>query len=165
MFEVSDKVFYGVVGICEVEDIDTPPIKGIKGKYYFLQPVYDNKGIIYSPIDNNKVLMRYIMTTEQATALVTRAKNCRKDDALNEKVSPAVYDEMIKSQDPIQLLHLIRALYNIKNERAKDLRKMKSADSRMLITARKLLYGELAIIMERDYEEISEEIDSFLSQN
>ena len=29
MFEVGDRVFYGVVGVCEVEDIAAPPIKGI----------------------------------------------------------------------------------------------------------------------------------------
>ena len=28
MFEIGDKVVYGVVGVCEVENIDTPPIKG-----------------------------------------------------------------------------------------------------------------------------------------
>ena len=39
MFEIGDKVVYGVVGVCEVENIDTPPIKGISGDYYFLQPV------------------------------------------------------------------------------------------------------------------------------
>ena len=32
MFEVGDRVFYGVVGVCEVEDIAAPPIKGIDGK-------------------------------------------------------------------------------------------------------------------------------------
>ena len=35
MFEVGDRVFYGVVGVCEVEDIAAPPIKGIDGKYYY----------------------------------------------------------------------------------------------------------------------------------
>ena len=40
MFEIGDKVVYGVVGVCEVENIDTPPIKGISGDYYFLQPVF-----------------------------------------------------------------------------------------------------------------------------
>ena len=49
MFEVNEKVVYGVVGVCEIEQIGRPPIKGIDKDYYFLQPVYDTKGIIYSP--------------------------------------------------------------------------------------------------------------------
>ena len=79
---------------------------------------------------------------KEADKLIQAARNCKKDDRLNEKLSPLQYDEAIKSQDPMKLLHLVRCLYNIKNERAKELRKMKSADGRMLQAARKLLYGE-----------------------
>lgn len=164
MFEIGDKVIYGVVGVCEVEDIAKPPIKGIEGDYYFLQPVYDSKGIIYSPVKSNKVLMREIMTVKDADKLIERARNCKKDDMLNEKVTPNQYDEMIKSQNTFELMHLIRGLYNIKNERAKDLRKMKSADSRMLLTARKLLYGEMAVSLKRDIEEVTEQMDEYLGQ-
>ena len=63
------------------------------------------------------------------------------------------------------LMQLIRSLYNIKNERAKDLRKMKSADSRILSTARKLLYGEIAVSMGRELSEVSDELDELLGQN
>ena len=155
MFEVGDRVFYGVVGVCEVEDIAAPPIKGIDGKYYYLQPVYDDKGIIYSPVDSKKVSMRTIITKEEAQTFLERARNCKSDELLNQKITPNQYDEMVKSQDTEKLMHLVRFLYDIKNERAKELRKMKSADSRMLVTARKLLYGELAVALGKDYSEMS----------
>ena len=158
MFEIGDKVVYGVVGVCEVENIDTPPIKGISGDYYFLQPVFDSKGIIYSPVDSNKVMIRSIMTDKECDKLKERARNCKKDGELSEK-----YDEHMKSQDALKLMHLIRALYVIKNERAKDLRKMKSADSRMLLAARKLLYGEFAAVYNQNFDEVAEEMDAFLS--
>ena len=165
MFEIHDKVVYGVVGVCEIVDIDKPPIKGIDGKYYFLQPVYDDKGLIYSPVESKKVLIRNIMTEEDGNKLLELAKNCKKEEALNESVTPNMYDEMVKSQDAYKLMHLIRVLYNIKNERAKDLRKMKSADSRMLQTARKLFYGEMAVVLGVAYEDMCEELDSYLGQN
>lgn len=165
MFEVGDRVFYGVVGVCEVEDIAAPPIKGIDGKYYYLQPVYDDKGIIYSPVDSKKVSMRTIITKEEAQTFLERARNCKSDELLNQKITPNQYDEMVKSQDTEKLMHLVRFLYDIKNERAKELRKMKSADSRMLVTARKLLYGELAIALGKDYSEMSDLLDQYLGQN
>ena len=59
-------------------------------------------------------------------------------------------------------MHLIRALFNIKNDRAKELRRMKSADNRMLATARKL-YGEIAAAMNEDYTAMSEQMDNYLS--
>lgn len=164
MFDIKDKVVYGVIGVCQIEDINTPPIKGIDGEYYFLQPVYDSKGLIYSPVKSTKVLMRSVMEKGEAKTLVERAKNCKTDEVLNEAVMAYQYDDMIKSQNALEYMHLIRGLYNIKNERAKDLRKMKSADSRILITARKLLYGELAISLEQDYDEITEMMDEYLGQ-
>ena len=41
---------------------------------------------------------------------------------------------------------------------------MKSSDSRMLITARKLLYGEMAIAMDVEYKAMEEEMDEYLGQ-
>ena len=153
MFEVNEKVVYGVVGVCEIEQIGRPPIKGIDKDYYFLQPVYDTKGI----------MIRSIIGKDTCIKLIDRAKNCKKDEALNEKIHPSRYDEMVKSQDVIQLMHLVRALFNIKNDRAKELRRMKSADNRMLATARKLLYGEIAAAMNEDYTAMSEQMDNYLS--
>lgn len=164
MFDVQSMVIYGVVGVCEVKDISVPPIKGIDGQYYFLQPVYDDKGIIYSPVDSNKAMIRQVISKKEAEKLISAAKNCYKDDLLNEKVMPMQYDEMIKSQDVYQLMHLVRGLYNIKNERAKDLRKMKSVDSRTLQMARKLLYGELSVAMGVEFDVMCRQMDEYLGQ-
>ena len=108
-------------------------------------------------------MIRGIIDKAACKKLIERAKHCREDEELNEKVHPMKYDEMVKSQDLVQLMHLVRALFNIKNDRAKELRRMKSADSRMLTTARKLLYGEISEAMEKDYEQITEEMDNYLS--
>ena len=108
-------------------------------------------------------MIRSIIGKDACIKLIDRAKNCKKDEALNEKIHPSRYDEMVKSQEVIQLMHLVRALFNIKNDRAKELRRMKSADNRMLATARKLLYGEIAAVMNEDYTVISEQMDNYLS--
>ncbi len=164
MFELHDKVFYGVIGVCEIVDIGNPPIKGIEGEYYFLQPVFDNKGIIYSPLKSTKQMMRKIITKQEGKNLVETAKNCIKDERLSKTISTPEYDDIIKSQVPFDILHLIRYLYIVKSERAKDLRKMKSADSRILIIARKLLYGELSIVLNRDYDDICSMMDEYLER-
>lgn len=86
MFEIEDKVVYGVNGVCEVTEIAVPPIKGIEGQYYYLQPVFDDKGIIYSPVDSKKVNMRAIISQSECKKLISKAKNCAKDESLNEKI-------------------------------------------------------------------------------
>ena len=40
---------------------------------------------------------------------------------------------------------------------------MKSADSRMLLAARKLLYGEFAAAYNQVFDEVAEEMDAYLS--
>ena len=35
MFEIGDKVVYGVVGVCEVENIDTPLLREYQGIIIF----------------------------------------------------------------------------------------------------------------------------------
>lgn len=163
MFELKSKVVYGVIGVCEIVQIAPPPIKGIEADYYYLQPVYDDKGIIYSPVASTKVMMRNIITADEAQKLVDMAKECATDELLNEKVMPMQYDEYVKSQEPVKLMHLVRALYNIKNERARELRKMKSADSRMLTAARKLLYGEISEALDKSFEDVTLMLDTYLS--
>ena len=163
MFEIGEKVVYGVLGVCEITDIATPPIKGIEGSYCFLQPVYDSKGIIYSPVDSNTTLaMRDIVSEKEAEHLMNKAKNCKTDEKLNDRIPASQYDDIVKSQDLEKLMHMVRFLYNIKNERAKDLRKLKSIDSRMLTMSRKLLYGELAVALNRELADVTEELDTYL---
>ncbi|MFR2510779.1 MAG: CarD family transcriptional regulator [Lachnospira eligens] len=50
MFEIGDKVVYGVVGVCEVEKIDTPPIKGISGDYYFFSRYLTARELYIHPL-------------------------------------------------------------------------------------------------------------------
>ncbi len=164
MFEIGEKVVYGVLGACEITDISTPPIKGIEGEYYFLQPLYDSKGIVYSPVESKTTLaMRDIVTEKEAQHLLNKAKNCKVDVELNEKIYPSEYDNIVKSQDLEELMHMVRYLYNIKNERAKDLRKMKSIDARMLTLSKKLLYGEMAVALGRKLDDITIQLDEYLA--
>lgn len=161
MFEIGDKVVYGVLGTCEITNIGKPEIKGVEGTFYFLKPLYDDRGIIYCPV-KNKVPIRYLMSKDEADDLIIRASSCARDEELNKRISPRDYENIVKSQDPKEIMHLIRHLYNIRNERAKQVRRMKSADARMLAEARRILYQELAASENKDLEEIAEKMDSCL---
>ncbi|MCH3986976.1 MAG: hypothetical protein LKG56_02320 [Lachnospiraceae bacterium] len=161
MFEIGDKVEYGVLGTCEITNIGKPEIKGIDGTFYFLKPLYDDRGIIYCPVEN-KVPIRYVMSADEAEELMISASGCAKDEALNKRISPRDYETIVKSQDPKEIMHLIRHLYNIRNERARQVRRMKSADARMLTEAKKILYQELAAATGHSLEDVTEQMDAAL---
>lgn len=68
MFQVGDYIVYGSSGVCEVKNVGTMDMSGIaKGRlYYTLLPVYSNGSTIYTPVDNEKIVMRKILTKEEA---------------------------------------------------------------------------------------------------
>ncbi len=68
MFEKGEYIIYGNSGVCEVQDY----LKADKEQriYYVLAPVGAKGSTIFSPVDNQKVFMRKVMTREEADALL-----------------------------------------------------------------------------------------------
>lgn len=72
MFEVGEFIVYGINGICRVEEICASPYdKTDTRTYYLLVPVHNPMGsTIYTPVDNDRVPMRRLMTLAQLEALI-----------------------------------------------------------------------------------------------
>lgn len=66
MYEKGDYIVYGQHGICRVQDITNPGFSGMDEHklYYVLEPLCSTGSKIYSPVDNEKVLMRRVMSRE-----------------------------------------------------------------------------------------------------
>lgn len=72
MYDIGDYVVYGHNGICRVEDITNPGFSGVDKdkKYYVLQPLNTKGSKIYSPMNNKKVLIRSVMTSDEAEKFI-----------------------------------------------------------------------------------------------
>ena len=72
MFEIGEYIVYGTSGICRVEAICPSPYdKKDTRTYYLLIPVHNPMGsTIYTPVDNDRVPMRRLMTREEIDALI-----------------------------------------------------------------------------------------------
>ena len=68
MYEVGDLIVYGRTGICEVTEITTLKMDGVpKDKlYYILRPVREKRGKVFTPVDNEKIVMRKVISKEEA---------------------------------------------------------------------------------------------------
>ena len=66
MFAKGDRIVYSFYGICLVAGIVEKVVNGENRKYYELRPLADSKSIIYTPIDSKKVLLRSIVSKEEA---------------------------------------------------------------------------------------------------
>ena len=72
MYEIGDYIIYSNHGVCRVEDIGSLDISGIDKsvKCYTLQPVFSKSSTLYTPVDNDKVSMRKVISNEEAKELI-----------------------------------------------------------------------------------------------
>ena len=72
MFEIGEYVVYGVKGVCRIEDITHIDISGADKNrlYYVLAPIGDANGKIYVPTDNQKIVIRRVISKEEAEKLI-----------------------------------------------------------------------------------------------
>lgn len=162
MFEKGDLVVYGTKGVCEIQDIRVPDIEGIDKLYYFLQPVFDHRDMIFTPIDSEKVRMRKIMGQTDAEQLIQNMETARANEEFEERINSFEYNDVIKSGDCMKWAHLINNLYKRKKSCAIRGRKMKYTDMKALKETEKLLYGEIAAAMKKSYEEVFKEVRPIL---
>ena len=82
MYEVGDLIVYGRTGICEVTEITTLKMDGVpKDKlYYILRPVREKRGKVFTPVDNEKIVMRRVISKEEAEELIREIPQIEAED-------------------------------------------------------------------------------------
>ena len=72
MFEKGEYVVYGSKGVCKIQDISHVDIPGVDRNrlFYIMHPVQNSEQTVQLPIDSNKVMIRKVMTPEEAKRLI-----------------------------------------------------------------------------------------------
>lgn len=70
MFEKKDIIFSETMGVCRVAEIAKLPAKNNEQVlYYGLKGIYDDKKVSYIPVEHHQVLLRELITIEEAKEL------------------------------------------------------------------------------------------------
>lgn len=70
MFVKKDIIFSETLGVCKVAEITKLPSKNNEQiLYYVLRSVYDNKKVSYIPVEHHQVLLRNLISYEEAKKL------------------------------------------------------------------------------------------------
>lgn len=149
MFLIGEYIIYGANGVCKVVDITDQPIKGTREtrKYYVLEPVYMKDSTIYTPVDNEKVVMRRILKEDEARHLIDKITEIPTIDIKEEKSRNQYYSDSIKTYDCENLVSVVKTVYQRKQARTSHGKKVLSMDDTYLKKAEDLLYGEMAIAL------------------
>jgi len=159
-FQIDDYVVYGGSGACVIEDICVPDIKGLdKSKqYYMLRPLYTNGSTIFSPIDNDRVIMRRVITKEEAQELIARIPSAETIWDDSEKAREEKYLQALHTYSCYEWIRIIKTLYLRMEERVQQKKSVGEKDQRFLRMAEDLLYGELAVPLEIPKDQVKDYI-------
>ena len=155
MFKVGDYVVYGSTGVCRVEDITMLDMAGTEKEYYVLVPVYNKNGKAFLPVDNTKVVLRPVLTKDEALKLIDTIPQIEEISPVNDRGREEKYKELARTCDCRSGVTIIKTIYVRKQERLAQGKKVTSTDERYFKLAEDSLYSELGFAMDMDREEVS----------
>lgn len=158
MFAIGEYIVYGNTGVCKVTETTKISVPGTKDDrlYYTLEPVYDKGCRLFTPVDNQKVKMRPILTKQEADDLISRIKEIDILWVKDEKSREETYKEAIRTCNCEEWIRIIKTLYQRKKARLEAGKKVTSSDAKYLHLAEESLYGEFSIIFGVPKDEVED---------
>lgn len=156
MFKKDELIMCGGHGVCRVVNVTGNPIDRLDKvrKYYVLEPVFEKGSTVYTPVDNDKVIMRKIMNKQEAEELVGRITSIETVWIQEEKSREQMYKEAIRTYDCHSLVQVIKTLHLRKQSRLQEGKKVLSSDEQYLRKAEELLYSEMSLALSIPKEEV-----------
>lgn len=166
VFEKGEYVVYGQNGICEVEDITYLNLGDADEEklYYVLAPVEVKGSKIYSPVDNTKIIIRRIISKEEAMSLLDEIEAIEELWIINDKLREKQYKEAMQSCDYREWIRIIKTSYLRKCERTAEGKKITTTDEKYLKLAENNLYGELALALDKEKSEMENFIIEYVEK-
>ncbi len=148
MYQIGELVQYGTNGVCRVEEI-VQSVPGLQKdtQCYLLIPVSKKEEKIYTPINNDKVKMRRILSSEEVYELMGKAPEIEGPAIVNEKKCESIYREELYSVDCYRWLGLLKTLYARKAARISMGKKITATDERYLKSVEERLKEELILVI------------------
>ena len=157
MYQPGDLVVYGVTGVCRVEDIAQPNLTGANRRrsYYLLKPLQQD-GVIYAPVDSEKVRIRPVISKKEAEELIEQIPSiqpgvCR---APTSQALAQHYQNAVHSGDRRDLVEMMKSICAKRVRAESQKRRLGMVDERYMKQAERLLYGELSAALGIPFEEV-----------
>lgn len=163
MYQVGQKVIYGIHGVCCVTAVEVKRSGREKKEYYCLEPVGQPGAVFYVPAGNPAAVakLRPILTVEEFEALINAQKErdvCWIDD---ENLRKQRYRELIARNDRGELISMVSALYRHKRQQEESGRKFHICDENFLRDATRVLSEEFSLVLGISPNEVAD----YMKQN
>ncbi|MDU2157108.1 CarD family transcriptional regulator, partial [Clostridium sp.] len=158
MFKINDYVVYGSNGVCKVTDIEQVTLRNEELEYYILSPVYNEKMTIKTPVNNQKILMRELMTKAEIVNLLKEISKNETVEIEDSRRRVEEYKAIIRRGNAEELIKVINSIELEKDEKISIGKKLNKTDEDIMISASKQLYQEMAIVLDIDVDEVQDYI-------
>lgn len=144
-YQKGQYVVYNGLEICRIGDLVKMCFDGINEKeYYTLSPADIKSSVYYIPSDKIEENIRPVLSKEQLLELIDRLPNTESEWIADKNERKYDFSSAIKSGDYNRIIPLMNGIYNEKNQREKNGKKLLNSDKRNFDTAVKLLHSEIA---------------------
>ncbi|MEG0076227.1 hypothetical protein [Anaerorhabdus sp.] len=151
MYKVGEKVLYKNE-VCSVEEIKKNTLS--KDPFYILVPIFSNgcQTKIQVPASNIAGNIRDLLTRDEVDELVKAIPSiplCDSKDTMIKKE----YEILLKSYKVEDLVCIIKTTYLKNKDRALNNKKLSSVDDAYFHEAERILYSQLAVVLEKTIDE------------
>lgn len=156
MYEIGDYVINSGNGICRIEDRMHLDMEGIdENQWFFLVvPIEEQTTRLYIPVEKIADKTRRVMNELEAWNLMDGVVGIAELDIPNDRMREQIYKQAVLSNDPRQLIRVIKTIFVRKKQREAEGKKNTVVDERYFKLAENNLYDELAFAIGRERQEI-----------
>lgn len=155
MFDIDEVIMYGHYGLCRVINRQTMKFGDADPTlYYVLHPINDKKTTFYAPVNSDKISMRKLLSAEEIHALIHEMPEETYDWVKNDQQRREAFGQVMKSGDHRELVKIIKALYQKKEEKNLVGKKLQAFDEKTMKEAEKLLYEEFAFVLKIPQDDV-----------
>lgn len=167
MFQVNDKVSYGVYGVCTVTELTQKKFNGEWIDYYVLKPVYDNRSTVFVPVSNERLAakMRKILTKEEIDSILRTAARQELIWEPDHNARKEKWNAILSRNDPAEIAAMLRCIYLQGQTLRACGKKMHEADEKVMREAEQMLHSEFAQALQLPIEQVTAYILKTVGEN
>lgn len=161
MYKTGDYVVYGINGVCRVQDV-APLQTGNERLYYHLTPVHASNNVIYTPIDNEKVPIRLVLSKDEARNFLENISDIEAMEDVAYKKREQQYKDAMRTCDCRKWVCVMKTAYNRRVQRMEEGKKATAADEKYFKAAKSNLINEMEVVFHQDSAEVTKMLASYL---
>lgn len=167
MFNIGDIIVYGNSGVfCVSEYCKSPVDKHDTRLFYLLRPLHESaSNIIMTPVDNDRIMMRPIISQSDAYELIDKIPYIDNLVIEIEKARKDKYKEAFAKCDLEEYVKIIKTIHKRREDLIRNKKRLSETDADYEKRAKYCLYSEIASVFDIRLDEVEGFITDRITQN